>query len=81
MVKIYGRDNCSWCKKAVKLAEDYGLNYQYYDIYVEGVRDDFIAKGFKTVPQIWWGEEHVGDFNQFAQMVENTIGGYGEGQF
>lgn len=32
MVEIYGADWCSYCKHAVKLCEEKGVEYQYIDI-------------------------------------------------
>lgn len=80
MIKIYGRERCDWCRRAVKLAEDYNLDYEYLDIYEQGKRDEFLRQGLKTVPQIWWGEQHVGGYMEFTQLIEETIGGYGEGK-
>jgi len=82
MITIYGKENCPWCVKAKELAEQYRLNYKYIDLETPGARD-FLKNAVpeaKTVPQIWWYRNHLGGYNELATMVEQTIGGYGEGE-
>lgn len=82
MIKIYGKPACPWCVKAKKLAERYGMKYEYIDIqYKEGF-DELSSKlsEVKTVPQIWWHDNHIGGYEEFAIEVENTSGGYGDGK-
>lgn len=78
MVTIYGTENCVFCKKAIALAESYNLVYEYIDAKsnIEDFKDKF--PGAKTVPQIIWNNIHLGGYNEFAEEIENTIGGYGE---
>lgn len=80
MIKIYGTSDCIFCKKAKELAENYNLKYESLDVfehadYVKSLTDQ------RTVPQITWDERYIGGYAEFAQEIENTIGGYGDGAF
>lgn len=83
MITIYGHQRCGWCKKAKALAEQYELKYEWLD-----TDDQEILNALKTalptartVPQIWWGDKHIGGYENFAAEVENTLGNYGQGTF
>jgi glutaredoxin len=80
VIKIYGKVNCAWCRDAKKLAESYSLEYEYVDVgYTDGLRElQSLLPEAKTVPQIWWHGRHVGGYQEFAQEVENTLGGFAE---
>jgi len=81
MVIIYGMENCSYCKYAVALAQSYNMDYEYRD--AKEWKETFLEQfpGAKTVPQIVWDGRHIGGYTEFAEEVENTIGGYGDGSF
>jgi len=83
MIVIYGRDSCIFCEKAKKLCQDYNLRYEYLDVMsrpelIEEFKQKF--PGVRTVPQIVWDGRHIGGYAELAAEIENTIGGYGEGQ-
>lgn len=82
MITIYGRDNCSFCVKAKELASFYNLRYEWYDITEPRILENLknLLPEVKTVPQIFRGEIYVGGYTEFAQYIEDTIGGYGEQQ-
>lgn len=82
MIVIYGSANCSWCVKAKQLAESRGLEHEYKDLLDPVVAEELsgVLPSFKTIPQIFWGERHIGGYAEFANEVENTIGGYGDGK-
>jgi glutaredoxin 1 len=83
MIKIYGKPACAWCLKAKKLAERYGLEYEYVDIQYTENYNELKEKlsDVTTVPQIWWRDKHIGGYEEFAAEIENTIGGFGDGKF
>lgn len=83
MIVIYGRDNCIFCEKSKKLCQDYQLRYEYLDVMSRpSLIEEFKQKfpGVRTVPQILWDGRHIGGYTELAAEIENTIGGYGEGQ-
>jgi len=74
MIKIYGSSNCIWCLKAKQLCESMDLEHDY--ILVDDIGFDEFSKKFpnvRTVPQIMWGEEHVGGYQEFAVKVNDFI--------
>lgn len=83
MITIYGTSVCKWCKAAVSLAEAQGLKYEYRSI---DENEQFYTElkalkpDVKTVPQIWWDNRYIGGYTDFAQEVEDTIGGFGDGK-
>jgi len=83
MITIYGHERCGWCKKARALAEQYALKYEYLDTDNKAVLDSLKERlpEAKTVPQIWWGDRHIGGYDMLANEIQNTIGGYGEQLF
>lgn len=83
MITIYGTQTCKWCKAAVALAEAQGLKYEYRSV---DLNEQFyielkaLKPDMKTVPQIWWDNRYIGGYSDFAQEIENTSGGYGDGK-
>jgi glutaredoxin len=83
MIEIYGTTACKWCKAAVALAEAQGLRFEYRNM---DLNEQFYIElksrkpDFKTVPQIWWHGQYIGGYSDFAQEIENTSGGYGDGK-
>jgi glutaredoxin len=83
MIVIYGTTHCKWCKAAVALADARGLRHEYRPIdeneqfYIELKA---LKPEAKTVPQIWWDNRYIGGYTDFAQEVENTEGGFGDGK-
>ena len=80
MVHIFGTDNCSFCVKAKQLADQYNIKYQYYDAVENKQQFKELFPNAKTVPQITWNGRYIGGYNAFAEEIENTIGGYGDGK-
>ena len=82
-LKIYGKDNCYWCKQAKELAERYEFDYEYIDVgLTEGLKElKENVPDARLVPQIFWNGEHLGGYSEFADTVESTIGGFGEQLF
>jgi len=48
MIVIYGKDNCHWCQEAKKLAEQYGLKYQYKNTLFEDYRTETLDFDFQA---------------------------------
>lgn len=82
MITIYGKPTCVYCVKAKNLATQYDLRFEYLDISVPENLDSLknAMPDASTIPQIWWNDKHVGGYQEFAEMIQNTIGGYGEGK-
>ena len=82
MITIYGKPTCSFCIKAKNLAKQYNLNFECVDIEEPANLKTFKEKmpNETKIPQVWWNGKHIGGYKEFAEEVQNTIGGYGEGK-
>ena len=82
MIEIYGTPSCGFCLRAKKLAERYGLQYEYKDISsVEANRvelNERYGSEPRTVPQIYWNNKYIGGYNELAEEIQNTRN-YGDG--
>lgn len=74
MIVIYGKSSCGWCDKAMSLAEQYALDYEYRSVDNDYYKQQLKAMmpDVKTVPQIWWHGKYIGGYEQFATEIENT---------
>lgn len=76
-VVIYGRENCSYCKRAVELAKQlhgHGFgDYEYIDIMSAGIDkeklSDLVGKPVGTIPQVFVNGEPIGGYTEFAALV------------
>lgn len=81
MIEIYGTPTCGFCLRAKKLAERYGLPYEYTDVSAAQPRaalTERLGHEPKTVPQIWWNNNYIGGYNELNAEIENTRN-YGDG--
>ncbi|HHX8003666.1 TPA: GrxA family glutaredoxin [Escherichia coli] len=76
-VVIYGRDNCSYCKRAVELAKQlkghgYG-DYEYIDITTAGIDkeklSEIVDKPIETIPQVLIDGQPIGGYTELAAYV------------
>lgn len=71
-VLIFGRDNCPFCEQAVLLAENNKYDYSYKKIgthiTLEEVQE-LVPVPFRSVPQIFVNDIHVGGFTEFRNFV------------
>lgn len=77
MIEIYGTADCGYCKKAIQLCVDSGLDYNYIDIDYVSDYDQLISKlgNFRTVPQIVLDNVLVGGYDDLVEAIrENKIG-------
>lgn len=69
MITIYGSPTCSYCSAAKQACEENNLSYTYIDLFEEdnAIEDlTAIIGPFKTVPQIFDGEDYIGGFDSFT---------------
>lgn len=70
---IYGRAGCQPCRTAKTLLESKGVEHSYVDVMAlpKGELHAFLEKGFKTVPQIFWEDTHIGGLEELkAHLAE-----------
>lgn len=76
MLKIYGKENCTFCQRAKSLVEDYNIPYEYIDVEKENLVDWIKAQGFTTVPQIWESHDHdshIGGFDELLMWMADRM--------
>lgn len=68
---IYGRSGCQPCQQAKALLEAKGEEFSYVDVLAlpKGELSDFLSKGFKTVPQIFWEDTHIGGLEELKAHI------------
>ena len=78
-VKVYGKENCSYCTKAKNLLELYNIEYNYFNVGVDLTVDELIESfpTAKTVPIIVVNNKWIGGFGELETYLEETMSNYG----
>ncbi|EPO4282074.1 MULTISPECIES: GrxA family glutaredoxin [Klebsiella pneumoniae complex] len=74
---IYGKDSCSYCKRAVELAKQLKYqghgDYEYIDIVEAGIDavalGNLVGKPVRTVPQIFVDGEPIGGYTELSAFM------------
>lgn len=69
---VYTRSSpaCPWCVRVKDLLDAYDIPYDVYDISLSEVSEwDFHQKGFKSVPQVFLNNTHIGGFEATAKYL------------
>lgn len=78
-ITIYGKDDCSFCKRAVALSDqliERGLaaSHKYVNIVEEGIDAaglaDIMGKVVRTVPQILVDGKPLGGYTELAALAD-----------
>lgn len=70
MIRVYGTVACPYCDAAKHLLKRTGLDFTYIDINKdEEAKNLILSQGFKTVPQIFDGMDHVGGYAELTNYV------------
>lgn len=74
MIRVYGKDNCNYCRLAKELLDRTGMNYAYAtvgeDVGINEIREMF--PGVSSVPIVEVNGEWIGGFNELKQYIEET---------
>lgn len=74
-VKVYTTPICSFCSGTKKLLENKGVKYEEVGMHdmSSDERRALMQKtnNYRTVPQIFIGDEFIGGFDELNQMNEN----------
>ena len=67
-VTVYSKYTCPYCKAAKSLLDDIGIEYKEIDVSHDfGKMEEMVARSDrKTVPQIFFGEKHIGGFDDLV---------------
>lgn len=61
---------CSYCDKAKKLLSQFGYEYEYVNVLEDELALTMLKEnGFRTVPQIYKGEKHIGGYTELFQYI------------
>lgn len=64
--------HCPWCVRAKELLNIYGYDFYEKDINVEPrYKEEFKEQGFKTVPQVFIGNKHIGGYETTKHYIRN----------
>lgn len=75
-VRIYVKAGCPYCAGAKRLLDEKGIAYEEIDVEEHPERRaemEAHSNGRKTVPQIFFGDRHVGGYDDL-QEVDRTRG-------
>lgn len=75
---IYGKNSCGWCDKALELAEENNISVSYKKVEDPETRQLLLSidPDVKTVPQIYYGNEKIGGYEEFKEWVTNKYNKY-----
>lgn len=74
-VTIYSTAWCPWCDRAKRLLDRKGIGWREVDVELEWNDYDRVRlekiSGFKSVPQIFIGDDHVGGYDDLAKLANS----------
>lgn len=73
MVFVYGTPSCRYCDMAKELLKAKRIEYEYVDVTEdEDAEKMFKENGFRTVPQIFEGDKHIGGYTELGHYIKHT---------
>jgi len=70
-IEIYSTPACSYCRKAKILLDSLDIEYTEYNVYADNDAMAVMREGgYKTVPQIFIDDVHVGGYDDLLEMHE-----------
>jgi glutaredoxin len=74
MIRVYGRENCNYCRLAKELLDRTGINYAYStvgeDIGINEIKEMYPAA--RTVPIVEVNGKWIGGYNELKQYIEES---------
>jgi len=72
-VDVYTTQTCPYCFAAKNLLTERGINFDEYDVSFDpAMRKKLMDKtGRRTVPQIFFNDQHIGGYTDLEQHFEN----------
>jgi glutaredoxin 3 len=68
-VTMYTTTTCPYCRNAKRLLDAKGISYKEIDVRSVDVKNEMVSRsGRCTVPQIFFGNWHIGGFDDLAQL-------------
>ncbi len=70
-VEIYSTEVCGYCRRAKELLDSLDIEYVEYNVYRDADAMAVMREGgYKTVPQIFIDDVHVGGYDDLKEMAE-----------
>ena len=74
MITIYTRPRCIWCWKAKRLLRAQGLAFEVRDASSPETRASLATRtGRRTVPQVFFGEAHIGGYDELRALARRDV--------
>jgi len=75
-ITIFHKDYCPYCRNAKQILKAYGLTYQAIEVSNNPAEfAKMLARsGRRTVPQIFFGDTHIGGHDDLLQHIRNNNG-------
>ena len=74
MIEIYGAEGCLYCNLAREYLDGQGIDYTYIDVgHDTEAMKMFREHSFKTVPQIFVDNEHIGGYTELKQVMQRVL--------
>lgn len=73
MLKVYGAQWCSFCKKAKDFLDTNNIQFEFVDIDQQIQKSTLLLDmNLKTIPQVFNGDEHIGGYTDLVEYVQST---------
>lgn len=71
-IRVYSKDYCPFCKAAKQLLTSKGLTFENIDLLdnPNRVQEMVELSGRRTVPQIFFGDEHIGGYDDLLAYYQ-----------
>jgi len=72
MYKIFGKENCGYCKRAKDLLSSEGLEYKYLEKDVDYDKEtlvDMVSTDNITYPQVFKGNQLIGGYDDLLEHL------------
>lgn len=74
-VTIYSKDYCPYCKAAKQILQAKGIEYEEIDVQIhpEKLAEMVALSQRRTVPQIFFGDQHVGGYDDLVLYYKRKV--------
>lgn len=73
MYKVYGYEECGYCRRAKALLQEHGLEHEFVLVPLHERASFLDEHGFtgssRTFPKVWRGQSYVGGFSELEMEV------------
>lgn len=79
---VWSKYSCPFCDQAKMLLKQKGIAFEERKIGDGYTKEDLLeaVPNARTVPQIFLGSQLIGGYTELKKYLEETAGGYGDGE-